>query len=371
MKSLMNLGRYILNRFCFLLIFTPYSSEAAQWETEGGLTLVHLETLDSRVGDDQTLSADLFLSRTDEYGGLMIYVEGNSSLSADNASTVFIEYNADAGSARDADRKGRLQISEFNYRFADAFDGSLTLGLIDASAYLDRSRITNDENIQFLGASFVNNPTIEFPDYTLGVVWEKEATSELPELNIVLASASGLADNPNLSYSQLIQLTDDNDGVFAAVGAGWVQKSFLFRLGAWINTQPHDQLSDPTSSGHDNYGLYTVMGHSWEGHAINLRAGIARESVSEGAGFLSLSYRLLWNEYAIGLGVARTFLSEDSSLPGKGDNTQVELYARRSINDRLHFTASVQKLRNSSFIYQSESVLAGALIAGLRFHAAF
>lgn len=356
-----------------LLIFAGQSLDvhAAQWETSGGLTLVHLDSDDERVGSDQTLSADLFLRRPGSSGSLLIYIEGNSSLSADNVSTVFSESNADAGSALDANRKGRIQISEFNYRFDNAFSGSLTAGLIDASAFLDRSRITNDENIQFLGASFVNNPTIEFPDYTIGMAWEKPGQGSIPEVNIVLASASGLADNPNLSYSQLVQLTDENDGVFAAAGAAWANENSLLRLGTWINTRPHQKLNEMAGKDHHNFGLYTVLGRSWEGHALNIRAGIARESVSEGSRFLGLAYRFLWNDVAIGLGMARTFLSADSKDPGKADNTQYEIYARRSINDWLHLTASIQKLSNSSFINQPGNELESTTIAGLRAHMAF
>jgi len=72
----------------------------------------------------------------------------------------------------------------------------LTVGLLDPSGYLDRRRITNDENVQFLGASFVNNPTIEFPDYTLGLVYERPGNAGGPQINAVLTSSNGLIDNP-------------------------------------------------------------------------------------------------------------------------------------------------------------------------------
>jgi hypothetical protein len=111
---------------------------------------------------------------------LFVYLEGNSTLDASRASSVLVETNADAGTALDPDRRGRVQLSELNYQLHRPAGRELTFGLLDASGYLDRTRITNDENVQFLGASFVNNPTIEFPDYTLGAVYQSPAAGRRP-----------------------------------------------------------------------------------------------------------------------------------------------------------------------------------------------
>ncbi len=329
-----------------------------------------LQPHDADPAGDQTFSADLYLQHQGRNGSWFVYVEGNSSLDTDAASTVLIETNADAGTALDPDRKGRIQISELNYR-AGLGDGAfLTVGLLDPSGYLDRTRITNDENVQFLGASFVNNPTIAFPDYTLGMVYERPAAGLRPQVNAVLASSNGLADNPNLSYSQLLRLTDDDDGAFAAVGLGWPSDRQLVRIGAWINTRPHIAL-DGSRDDATNYGAYAVYGRSWNNHGLNLRLGLANDDLVEGSRFASLAYRFRWRNHGVGAGIARTFLSPRIDDPNREDSTQIELFGRFNISPTIHFTVSIQRLIHSGFVAVAPDPRDSARLIGARFHMSF
>ena len=107
------------------------------------------------------------------HGRWTLHIEGNTTPRDDGVSTLIGESNADAGTALDDARRGRVQVSELYYTHAWQGARSLAIGMVDASAYLDISRIANDANAQFLGVSFVNNPVIEFPDYSLGMVYEQ------------------------------------------------------------------------------------------------------------------------------------------------------------------------------------------------------
>lgn len=346
------------------------TAQETGWRFDGGVTAIGLRPRDARPEPDQTLSADLYIQREGARGSWLVYVEGNSSLDGDAASTVIIEANADAGTALDPDRNGRIQISEVNYR-AKLDDGAFfTAGLLDASGYLDRSRITNDENVQFLGASFVNNPTIEFPDYTIGIVYERPADGARPQLNAVLTSANGLADNPNLSYSQLLQLADDDDGAFAAIGLGWPSTQQLIRIGAWANTRPHVAL-DGSSKDATNYGTYAVYGRSWGAHGLNIRVGLANDKLTEGAQFASAAYRVRWRQHALGAGIARAFLSSTIDDPGRDDSTHIELFARFNMTPSTHLTLSIQSLVHSGFVSAPSDPRNSAQLAGLRFHVSF
>jgi len=346
------------------------SAQEMGWGFNGGVTAVSLNPRGSSAEDDQTLSADLYLQHRGRSGSWLVYVEGNSSLDVDAASTILIEANADAGTALDPDRSGRIQISELNYRTGLDDGAFLTFGLLDASGYLDRTRITNDENVQFLGASFVNNPTIAFPDYTIGVVYERPADGLRPQLNAVLASANGLADNPNLSYSQLLRLTDDNDGAFAAVGLGWPSERHLIRVGAWVNTRPHGAL-DNSRDNATNYGGYAVYGRSWRNHGLNVRIGAANEQLVEASRFVSVAYRLRWRQHAFGAGIARSFLSPAINDPDKDDSTQIELFTRINLTPTIHFTVSIQRLIHSGLISAASDPRESARLVGARFHVAF
>jgi hypothetical protein len=97
-----------------------------------------------------------------------LYVEGNTTPFHDGVSRRIPEANTDAGTALNRSGEGRIQVSELRLIWP-IFQGShVHLGLLDATGFLDVSQIANDENLFFLGGPFVNNPTIEFPDYALG-----------------------------------------------------------------------------------------------------------------------------------------------------------------------------------------------------------
>jgi hypothetical protein len=347
------------------------NAQESALQVSGGLTMVGLHPNEARIQDDQTLSADLFVERSSDRGRWLLYIEGNSSLDVQAASTILIEANADAGTALDPDRNGRIQISELNYQFWRRGGDRLTVGLVDSSAYLDRTRITNDENLQFLGASFVNNPTIEFPDYTIGLVYEKARLAGRPQINAVLTSSNGLADNPNLSYSQLLEFTDGDKGVFAAIGLGWPEQTHLTRVGAWVNTRSHTALAGNGATNKDNYGVYAVHGRSWGSHAVNLRIGLANPEISQGSGFSALAYRYRWRAHAIGVGMARTFVSTEETDPDLDDSTQLEIFGRFTLNESFHLTVSIQKLIHSGFVARTEDPRHSVLASGLRIHYAF
>ena len=281
------------------------------------------------------------------HGAWRLYIEGNSTPRANGVSSLLPEANTDAGSALDRDRRGRLQISELNYahRFGKAL--TVTAGLLDVSGFFDQSRIASDENTQFLGVSFVQNPTIEFPDYALGLVIEQSW-----ETNTVwragLTSSNGLADNPNLSYAQLVNVDDDSKGVFAVTSLTWKNAEWLTRAGIWIHTAPHDSL-DSTSTGLTNSGGYWLGGWRQAPHGINLRLGVANAEVSRAARFAGLSYQYRQAPWVWGSGAARIFLSHDEPDAALDDTTQYESYLRYRLARGWFVTADVQHLVNSNF----------------------
>ena len=316
------------------LLFAPIAfAQENQLELSGGLTGIVIASNDSRIQNDKTLSADFNIERDTSKGRWRVYIEGNSSLNLQGVSNLIVESNADAGSALDSDRKGRVQISEINY-LIKRDNEQLTIGLIDPSSYLDRSRITNDENVQFIGVSFVNNPTIDFPDYTLGIAIQRQSTGRLPTINAVLSSSNGIANNPNLSYSQLVQISDSSKGVFGAIGAGWVGEDSTLRLGVWINTRHHTELSGGGTE-NINSGIYSVLGRTWNTHSFNLRLGKADKSVSQSSEFIAVAYRKSIRNHAVGLGLAKIFLSSEETNVNLDDSHQIELYGRYQLHSRL------------------------------------
>jgi porin len=145
-------------------------------------------------------SFDLFLKASLLRGTVHLYVEGNTTPFHDGVSRRIPEANTDAGTALNRSGEGRIQVSELRLIWP-IFQGShVHLGLLDATGFLDVSQIANDENLFFLGGPFVNNPTIEFPDYALGAGLDGGLTDNGKLCYaVILTSSNGLADNPDVS----------------------------------------------------------------------------------------------------------------------------------------------------------------------------
>ena len=190
-------------RTLILLAGMACVTAAPALELETGLTLIG----QAADGDaEASASADLFFSGTAGATRWLLHLEAGSTPASDAVSAHYPQANGDLGSALNADDAGRVQLSELLLERLLSGGWTLVGGLIDASGFVDRSRVANDEARQFLGASFVNNPSINFPDYAPGLALDRPlADGRDTGLSLVLASSNGLADNPSHSYGELLR----------------------------------------------------------------------------------------------------------------------------------------------------------------------
>lgn len=301
-----------------------------------------------RVRPEWTGSADLFIHAELGPGALWSYVEGSTSPLMDGVSTLIPEANTDAATALGANRSGRVQISELNYRWELADGDRITVGLLDATGYLDVSRIANDENLFFLGVSFVNNPTIEFPDYALGIVTQRRQRGRIPRITMLVSSADGLADNPGLSYSELIGLRDPGEGVFAALGLRWTGERNRVGIGVWQRSDQQPLLTDSIGRGSSS-GAFAVLGRSWEHHALNVRAGLGNAQTYLPSRFVGLTYLAEYSAVALGAGLARTWPARNPGAHPHADVSHAELFLRTELWRGIYVTPSLQILNNPGF----------------------
>ncbi|MDT8384468.1 MAG: carbohydrate porin [Gammaproteobacteria bacterium] len=338
---------------------------------EGGFTAVLQAADDRAIEPELGASFDLLTTLPAGAGKWVIYIEGNTSPRSDGASSLLGETNADAGSALDRDGNGRLQVSEAHY-FHPLNGGLLVSGLLDVTSSLDSSEVANDETSQFLSSALVNNPTIGFPDYSLGVVYNREI-GEDRGYSLALTSSHGLADNPHASYAQLLDVDADGKGLFAAAEGQWPLDGTRLHAGAWVNTADHTRL-DGGSGTRQNYGLYlTVDGRLATGQ-WNLRAGLANDQVSPASRFLSAALETPLrqiNRASLGLGVAYTGLSSELATPGQDDTLHAEAYLRLSPREDVTLTPALQWLRNSGFDASGATVDAQQLLLSLRLNYTF
>lgn len=315
-------------------------------QIEGGFTATLQSSNDSRVNDEATASFDLVAKIPNGKGKWIAYIEGNLSPRLNGISSVLGEANGDAGSALDRDGKGRMQVSELHYSRTFGKD-SMTVGLLNPACVFDSSEVANDETAQFLGASFVNNPAIAFPDYTLGACVHFEEGKSRPGINLLLTSSHGLGDNPNVSYSELFDINADGKGVFIGAELYKTISNSQWRVGVWTSTADHSYLDGSGNIG-NNYGIYLTTDHKLGNSNINLRLGMANDEVSEAANFASIAVEIPIASQTLGVGLSQTGLS-DKVGTGKDDMKHTEVYLRFDINDSFHITPSVQLIQNSGF----------------------
>lgn len=347
---------------------------------EGGLTGIYQNTDEDRVDDEATASIDLFFTTIIGPGELFVFAEGNTSLKNNGLANRIPEANADAGTALDNNGDGRLQISELRYALPVGENTQLIGGLLDPTAFLDASGpatslisftgVANEETTQFMGASFVNNPTIEFPDYTLGLELDHNPENGAPGVHLLIAGSNGLADNADRSYSDLFDVGDNGKGVFAAAELYWHPKNKMFiRAGAWTNTRDHAELSANSQSA-KNFGFYGLLDGALGDGAFNIRVGWADPDVSPAETFVALAAEHPLVPANIGLGIARIGAS-DRLGSGTDNSIQAEAYARFAINQYLHISPDIQYIKNSGFNDTGTGIDQDIWVFGLRIGALF
>lgn len=336
-----------------LLVGTTDDSfaENAPWEVTGNIVITRQTTNESHIQNESAGSADLLVQHQYASGNWLAHIEASSTPKSNRVSAILPEANADVGSALDEDSQGRVQLSELYYTHFSA-DWTLSAGLLDVSGFFEQSRLASDEATQFLGAFFVGNPTIEFPDYTLGIVYEAGLPHNVV-LRAALASSDGLADNPERSYSQLLTV-ESGEGVYAIASASWEAKRWLLRSGVWLNTAD-DQTLDLTSDTKSNYGAYMLAGYTQRQHSANIRLGMANPDVSQAAAFSSVAYRYQLGHYTLGAAIGRAFLSSQEPSPALDDTDQYELFLRYTLSKGLFLTGDVQRIDNSNYGDLSEN----------------
>lgn len=337
------------------------SSSPVQFQAAANV--VGQATGEDRIRSEVVGSLDLFTEAT--LGPILIhaYVEGNTSPRTGGVSQLVPFANMDAGTALGGDGDGRVQLSELRIAWPFHPRATAHAGLMDLTGFLDVSRISNDENLFFLGQPFVNNPTIVFPDYTLGL----SVLADVPQVPsgqfaVAVASSHGLGDNPRTSYGELFDLDAPGKGIFVAGRFRWDAESWEGSVGAW--TSSADRETDVDASPLPTRGLYAVLGISSGVHSLNGRVGVAAGG-DETEPFLGLTYLGTIGSNALGVGVAKA-----PALPSFAGRVagHAEAFVRRSIRDVVYLTSSVQRL--SPDFFPDGLVSDGVWIFGFRLSAA-
>jgi len=329
------------------------------------MTATYQRADENGIDDEPSASIDVALETRIGRGELLLYVEGSTEPVNDGIIAKAPEANDDVGTALDGDGDTRMQVSELRYAWPLSARTQVAGGLLDPTVFLDTSQIANDESTQFLGAGFVNNPTVAFPDYTLGVLLSRRPTNDRPGVLLMLTGSNGLADNPDAAYGELFDLFAGNKGIFAAAelqSPDWYGASL--RLGAWANTR-EDRAPSGKARSDDKHGFYAVADGPLGGGDWALRLGWADEDASTKKTFVAGAVTQPFGSATVGLGIARSGAA-DRLGPTTADTVQAEAFARFQLDHRVRITPDIQYIANAG-LDEATDVFVYGLRVGLQF----
>ena len=143
---------------------------------------------------------------------------------------------------KDINETGRKYLLEAFYQFNNDVM-SFTAGIIDRTAFIDGNKYANDEHIQFLNLSLVNNPIALLPSYNVGVNLKLNLDDNIgvdflyidnkPDNgNVGIVEFDFSVANLNLRpYYYYLFGTSENKGIGLSGDYTYQNLGFFFRLG--------------------------------------------------------------------------------------------------------------------------------------------
>ncbi|MBA7629417.1 Porin B [subsurface metagenome] len=331
---------------------------------------------------DVEMSADLQKLLGFESGSLFLHLEGGwpDTEGIDEPSVgSYFGVNADAIGDR------AILVKQFYYE-GPIFDDNLTLmiGKIDFTGVFDTSAYADDECTQFLNAAFVDDPTIPFPDYSLGAV----LTYALTDSWYVMG---GIADAEADGRETGFNTTFDGDDYFLYIFETAVTPQLdsakgplqgAYRVGFWADPRPKAH-SDTTNTYRNDVGFYLSFDQMLakensdpedsQGLGTFFRYGYADSRKNDLTNFWSVGFQYQGllegrDDDVLGVGFAQGIFSDKASTTYTNDYESVlELYYSVQVTPRLSLTPSIQYVTNPG----GDRTTSDAIVLGVRLQMRF
>lgn len=218
-------------------------------------------------------------------------VKAGSKPKGSGVTRTFPSANAAIGETTTSAGRGRIAVVQLNYGYVFEV-GTLTLGLLDSTDLFDTSSISNDEFTQFLGSSFDNNLTIQFPSDALALTFQHEIDTTTGYA-LVLSSNEGIEDGTH-TYDNVLHPFEDGKGIFTAGEFNWQSGETSGNLGIWLNTNQSNL--EGTANDKKNFGIYTNLNGKAGRADWNVRIGAANPDVSQASGFIAAALAYPWRK---------------------------------------------------------------------------
>ncbi len=289
----------------------------------------------------------------DEFG-LFAWAEYSRTPKPFGISNLFGNTSGDAGTTASGTGNGRLQLSSLFFHTLDKkADYQWQVGLIEVSTLIDTSSISNDEVSQFLSSTFVNNLTINFPDYALSARLEAHDWLQDSVVRLVVSSGMGMSDSESATYSEAFDVFETNNGVFYAAEILHQQADWLLNAGYWRNTNHALSEADNTTPAqwHESGSGYWLGAERPIGEGtIHFRFGSANVDETgsvavnnEITQFSSISWQQPLTMPGVSNATASIGYADMQTV--NGDEQHIEGYIRFSVLDELYLSPSFQWLQ--------------------------
>ena len=311
------------------------------------LVVTYQQSIAQDVDPDLLYSLDIEMDKKFDGWDMYLRAEHASNPRNDGVAKKFGGANSDAGTVS----HNATQLSEF-YVYGTISDKPLAswqLGLMEVSALIDTSEISNDENNQFLSAGLLNNKTIDFPDYS--IVARLQHFNAWGELGyrLLIASSHGLDENEG-NYHDLLSVTKNNSefkkGVFLASELLYRHQNYQATLGVWKNTGRHKGEVDSTQWSEKTSGVYIGLDYLSGSMDFNLRYGLKKSakgntsSETQVKKYFSASLQAPQNHGVLGAGISLTRYSPTPKSASIGRTS--ELYYRFPVFESTHLSPALQ-----------------------------
>jgi len=330
---------------------------------------------------DLEMSVDLQKLLGFETGSIYMLVEGGwpdaEGIDAASVGSAF-GVNADA-----IGNQGPV-VKELYYQgpvFSDAL--TIRVGKIDFTGVFDATAYADDECTQFLNAAFVDDPTIPFPDYSLGIVLNWDITD-------LWYLTGGVADAQANGRETGFRTTfGDEDYFFYALETG-ITPEFnsangampgAYRVGMWVDGQDKARFSN-SKNYRDDVGVYVSCDQmvykensnteDSQGLGVFGRFGYANSDLNPIGNFWSIGmqYQGLLDgrdDDVLGIGFAQGIFSDYAGANDDADYTEnhenaLEVYYNAQATPWLSLSPSIQYISNTG----GDETVKDAVVFGLR-----
>ena len=330
---------------------------------------------------DLELSVDLQKLLGFETGGIYMLVEGGwPDAEGIDESSVGSYFGVNA----DAIGNNAMLVKELYYRgtvFSDAL--TIMVGKIDFTGVFDASAYADDECTQFLNAAFVDNPTIPFPDYSLGIVLNWDITDTW---YLAGGAADAQADGRETGFRTAFY---DEDYFFYALETGITPQlnsanglmPGAYRVGMWVDGQDKARFSS-SNNYRDDIGVYISCDQmaykensnpeDSQGLGVFGRFGYANSDLNPIGNFWSigLQYQGLLDgrdDDVLGIGFAQGIFSDYAGANDGAEYTEnhenaLEVYYNARVTPWLSLSPSIQYISNTG----GDETIKDAVVFGLR-----